>query len=70
MAQRVLGYNEQLEREIAEKTLEISRDLQLAREFQEALMPHSFPQVPSDSALTPFSLNFRHLYKPGVVRGR
>jgi serine phosphatase RsbU (regulator of sigma subunit) len=69
MAQRVLGYNEQLEREIAEKTAEISRDLQLAREFQEALMPHSFPKVPSDTAATPFSLNFRHLYKPAASVG-
>lgn len=69
MAQRVLGYNEQLEREIAEKTLEISRDLQLAREFQEALMPHTFPKVPSDSVAAPFSLNFRHLYKPASSVG-
>jgi phosphoserine phosphatase RsbU/P len=69
MAQRVLGYNEQLEQEIAEKTSEISRDLQLAREFQEALMPHSFPKVPTDDALTPFSLNFRHLYKPASSVG-
>jgi serine phosphatase RsbU (regulator of sigma subunit) len=69
MAQRVLGYNEQLEREIEEKTREISRDLQLAREFQEALMPHSFPKVPSDTTLAPFSLNFRHLYKPASSVG-
>jgi serine phosphatase RsbU (regulator of sigma subunit) len=69
MAQRVLGYNEQLEREIAEKTAEISRDLQLAREFQEALMPHTFPKVPSGTAVTPFSLNFRHLYKPASSVG-
>lgn len=69
MAQRVLGYNEQLEREIAQKTSEISRDLQLAREFQEALMPHSFPRVPSENAIAPFTLNFRHLYKPALSVG-
>jgi len=69
MAQRVLGYNEQLEREIALKTAEISRDLQLAREFQEALMPHSLPKVPSDTAAAPFSLNFQHLYKPAASVG-
>jgi serine phosphatase RsbU (regulator of sigma subunit) len=69
MAQRVLGYNEQLEREIAEKTAEISRDLQLAREFQEALMPHSFPKVPTDAHLSPLSLGFRHLYKPASSVG-
>jgi serine phosphatase RsbU (regulator of sigma subunit) len=64
MAQRVLGYNQQLEFEIAEKTSEISRDLELAREFQEALMPKSFPRIPSDDTLAPFSLDFRYLYKP------
>jgi len=69
MAQRVLGYNEHLEREIQQKTMEISRDLQLAREFQEALMPHSFPKVPSDTSLAPFSLSFRHLYKPASSVG-
>jgi phosphoserine phosphatase RsbU/P len=69
MAQRVLGYSEQLEREIALKTNEISRDLQLAREFQEALMPHTFPKVPSDTVTAPFSLNFRHLYKPASSVG-
>jgi sigma-B regulation protein RsbU (phosphoserine phosphatase) len=69
MAQRVLGYNEKLEREIELKTSEISRDLQLAREFQEALMPHNFPKVPSETVLAPFSLNFRHLYKPASSVG-
>ena len=64
MAQRVLGYNQQLEYEIAEKTSEISRDLELAREFQEALMPKSFPEIPTDAELAPFRLEFRHLYKP------
>jgi len=69
MAQRVLGYNKQLETEIAAKTAEISRDLQLAREFQEALMPHGFPKIPTDSAGAPFNLNFRHLYKPASSVG-
>lgn len=32
-------------------------------------MPHSFPKVPSDNALTPFTLNFRHLYKPASSVG-
>ena len=69
MAQRVLGYNEQLEREIAEKTAEISRDLQLAREFQEALMPQSFPKIPSEPWQASLSLGFRHLYKPASSVG-
>jgi sigma-B regulation protein RsbU (phosphoserine phosphatase) len=69
MARRLLGYNEHLEREISLKTEEISRDLQLAREFQEALMPTSFPRVPSEPASAPLSLNFRHLYKPALSVG-
>lgn len=69
MAQRVLGYNEHLEREIAEKTAEISRDLQLAREFQEALMPHTFPKIPSETTHAALSLGFRHLYQPASTVG-
>lgn len=69
MAQRVLGYNAHLEREIAEKTAEISRDLQLAREFQEALMPHTFPKIPSEATHAALSLGFRHLYQPASTVG-
>lgn len=69
MAQRLLGYNEQLEREVAEKTAEISRDLQLAREFQEALMPHTFPKIPSEPTHASLTLGFRHLYQPASSVG-
>ena len=63
MAVRVLRYHEQLEEEIAFKTAEIQRDLQFAREFQEALMPHSYPQVPSETCVAPLALHFHHIYK-------
>ncbi len=63
MAKRVLRYHEQLEEEIALKTNEIQRDLQFAKEFQEALMPRNIPQV-SGAAAGALTLNFHHVYKP------
>lgn len=69
MGRRVLGYNAHLEREIAAKTAEISRDLKLARDFQEALLPRSYPKIPSEGTLAPLRLNFSHLYKPAYSVG-
>ncbi len=69
MAVRVLRYHEQLEEEIAFKTAEIQRDLQFAREFQEALMPHEYPQVPSETCVAPLALNFHHVYMPASSVG-
>ncbi len=64
MSRRVLSYHEQLEEEIAAQTASIQEDLQFAREFQEALMPRSYPQVSSRDAARPLRLNFHHVYKP------
>lgn len=69
MAVRVLRYHEQLEEEIAFKTAEIQRDLQFAREFQEALMPRDYPQVPSATCVAPLALNFHHVYMPASSVG-
>ena len=69
MAVRVLRYHEQLEEEIAFKTAEIQRDLQFAREFQEALMPRDYPQVPSENCMDPLTLNFHHVYMPASSVG-
>jgi len=69
MAVRVLRYHEQLEEDLALKTAEIQCDLQFAREFQEALMPHSYPQVPSETTAAPFALHFHHIYKPASSVG-
>ena len=64
MSRRVLTYHEQLEGEIAAKTASIQEDLQFAREFQEALMPRSYPQVACTHTAHPLRLNFHHVYKP------
>lgn len=69
MAERVLRYHEQLEDELALKTAEIQRDLQVAREFQEALMPRAYPQIPPPDASDPFHLTFHHVYKPASTVG-
>jgi sigma-B regulation protein RsbU (phosphoserine phosphatase) len=69
MAERVLRYHEQLEEEIALKTAEIQRDLQFAREFQEAFMPRSYPRVPTEPGATPLTLNFHHVYRPASSVG-
>jgi phosphoserine phosphatase RsbU/P len=63
MAKRILNYQDQLQDEIAVKTAEIQRDLEVAREFQEALMPRSYPEVPSPPH-DGLSLNFHHIYRP------
>src|SRR5690606_30472724 len=46
MATRVLNYHAHLEAEINAKVAEIQGDLIIAREFQEALMPHDYPKIP------------------------
>ncbi len=64
MASRVLTYHERLEREIAAKTAAIDRDLQMARDFQEALMPREYPRIPSEPSDGGVRLNFDHIYIP------
>ena len=61
MARRVIGYQDQLEREIAAKTAEIRRDLQFARDFQRSLLPGKYPRIGSGSAP---ALRFHHIYRP------
>ena len=71
MAKRVLRYHEQLETELAVKTEEIERDLMVAREFQEALLPSVYPTVPGppDLRRDPIALGFYHVYKPATSVG-
>lgn len=64
MAKRVLRYHEQLEAELAVKTGEIEKDLEIAREFQEALLPKSYPSVPQPVDADVMALSFYHIYKP------
>ena len=69
MAGRVLTYHERLENDLAVKTAEIDRDLQMAREFQEALMPREYPKIPSASQPAAVALSFHHIYRPASSVG-
>lgn len=61
MATKLLRYQDDLKGEIAAKTAEIQRDLDMAREFQQAFLPRRYPAVPAknDDSLT---LDFHHVY--------
>jgi phosphoserine phosphatase RsbU/P len=69
MGQRVLHYNEQLSQELAKRTEEMRQDLNMARQFQEALLPNEYPLVPEADEPCPISLIFRHVYTPTLSVG-
>jgi len=69
MAERLLNYQSDLQREIGEKTTEIQRDLDLARDFQRAFLPHAYPSVPSAAAPGSLTLNFCHIYQAATTVG-
>lgn len=69
MAARVLTYHERLELDLAIKTAAIEADLEMARDFQEALMPHDYPKVPTDGNGGTICLDFHHIYQPASTVG-
>lgn len=69
MATRVLSYHKQLETELAVQTAEMQGDLKMAREFQEALMPRRYPEVPAIARPGGLRLNFHHVYRPASTVG-
>lgn len=70
MANRVLNYHRHLEKEISLKEEEIQRDLEMARDFQESLLPREYPLVPSEPVPpAPLALDFFHIYKPAFLVG-
>ena len=71
MAQRVLNYHEQLEEEVEYRTKEVERDLRMARDFQQAMLPSVYPKIPDprDADDNGISLVFDHIYKPALSVG-
>lgn len=69
MGQRILSCHEKLESEIAEKTCEIRRDLDFAKQFQANLMPRKYPEVPPAGKRPALGLNFHHIYRPASAVG-
>ena len=62
----LLRYQEDLRAEIAEKTAEIQRDLDMARDFQQAFLPRDYPRVPTHAEEGRLTLNFHHIYRAAM----
>lgn len=69
MTKRVLQYQRELESEVAAKTSVIREDLEMAREFQQALLPSEYPVIPPPAAGNPLRLAFAHFYQPASTVG-
>ncbi len=69
MTSRVLRYHRELEAEVASKTAVIREDLEMAREFQIALLPSHYPEVPPAATHNPLRLQFAHFYQPASTVG-
>lgn len=69
MTSRVLRYHRELESEVAAKTAVIREDLEMAREFQNALLPSRYPEVPPPPFANPLRLQFAHFYQPATTVG-
>ena len=69
MTTRVMRYHRELEAEVDAKTALIREELEMAREFQTALMPTSFPETPQHLAKDPLRLGFAHFYQPASTVG-
>ncbi len=66
MARKLLHYQEELKSEIRAKTSEIQRDLDMAREFQQAFLPRDYPLIPSKGQNDNLTLNFHHVYQAAM----
>jgi serine phosphatase RsbU (regulator of sigma subunit) len=69
MSRRVLSYQRELEDEVASKTSVIHEELELARQFQRALLPARYPEIPPDAAANPLRLRFAHFYQSAFTVG-
>jgi serine phosphatase RsbU (regulator of sigma subunit) len=70
MARRVLNYHQHIETEIERRMRDDERELRIAREFQWAMLPSRFPQVPAPGANgATVSLEFANLYKSASTLG-
>jgi serine phosphatase RsbU (regulator of sigma subunit) len=69
MTSKVLRYQRELEAEVEAKTAVIREDLEMAREFQHALMPSGYPEFPPQGFTDPLRLGFAHFYQPASTVG-
>ncbi len=69
MTSRVLCYQLEMEAEVEAKTSLIRGDLELASQFQNALLPSRYPEIPPPNTGNPLRLQFAHFYQPADVLG-
>ncbi|QJE97624.1 SpoIIE family protein phosphatase [Luteolibacter luteus] len=69
MTSRVMRYNRELEEEVDAKTSLIREELEMAREFQTALMPSLAPGFSVGQVRDPMRLGFAHFYQPASTVG-
>lgn len=69
MTSRVMRYHRELESEVDAKTALLREELEMAREFQHALMPSGYPETSPDRGRDPLRLGFAHFYQPASTVG-
>jgi len=69
MTSRVMRYNRELEAEVDAKTSLLREELEMAREFQTALMPSLPPGYSAGQVRDPLRLGFSHFYQPASTVG-
>jgi serine phosphatase RsbU (regulator of sigma subunit) len=69
MTSRVMRYHRDLESEVDAKTALLREELEMAREFQHALMPSAYPETTANRCGDPLRLGFAHFYQPASTVG-
>lgn len=67
MTSRVMRYHRELESEVDAKTALLREELEMAREFQNALLPSGYPDT--GRVDDPLRLGFAHFYQPASTVG-
>ena len=60
---------EERDREIRQKNEQMETDLRMATELQQALMPTTYPSIPTDASAGGTKLRFCHRYLPATLMG-
>lgn len=70
MAKDVLNFQAILEAEVVSKTQQINEDLEMAREFQQALLPHDYEWMRDMQQVgSSYRLDLAHFYQPAAAVG-
>lgn len=63
---RDITERKQMEQELRAKNDALEEDLEIARELQTALLPHSYPSIPRGADIAESTLHFHHFYRPST----